>query len=137
MKYLIVEDICMVRKLLQKLLSPFGECLTVGNGREALIQFNHAWLNDKKFDAIFLDLMMPEINGEAVLKEIRDLEKKWGIDSKDQTKIIIVTALTDREHVIDAIKNECDAYITKPFDKEIIYQTMEKLGLMENESMDN
>ena len=77
MKFLIVEDICMVRKLLQKLLSPLGECVSAENGKEALIKFNHAWLNEERFDAIFLDLMMPEISGDQVLKEIREMEKNW------------------------------------------------------------
>ncbi len=130
MKFLIVEDICMVRKLLQKLLTPLGECVPVENGKEALIQFNHAWLNDERFDAIFLDLMMPEISGDQVLKEIREMEKKLGVDPDDQTKIVIVTALHDQQNVINAIKNECDAYITKPFDKKIIYETVKKIGLM-------
>ena len=54
-----------------------------------------------------------------------------GVDSNDQTKIVIVTALQDRDNVIDAIKNDSDAYITKPFDKKTIIETIEKLNLME------
>ncbi len=135
MKFLIVEDICMVRKLLQRLLTPLGECVSAENGKEALLLFNHAWLKEERFDAIFLDLMMPEVSGDQVLKEIRQMENKLGVDPDDQTKIVIVTALHDPQNVINAIKNECDAYITKPFDKKIIYETVNKLGLMEtNES---
>ena len=93
MRFLIVEDVCMVRKLLHRFLSPVGDCVIVENGKQALIQYNHAWLNDERFDAIFLDIMMPEISGDEVLREIRSIENKWEVAQENRTKIIIVSSL--------------------------------------------
>ena len=73
MNSLVVEDVCMMRKLLERLLSPYGKCDAVNDGREALIKFNQAWINDNRYDVIFLDLMLPEISGDKVLKDIRVL----------------------------------------------------------------
>lgn len=135
MKSLVVEDVCMMRKLLEKLLSPFGKCDSVENGREALIKFNHAWLNDEKYDVIFLDLMIPEITGDEVLKEIRVLENNLQSNKKNNVKIIICSALSDYENVMNVLNEECDAYISKPFDRNTIYETLEKLDLVNAEDV--
>lgn len=130
MKSLVVEDVCMMRKLLERLLSPYGKCDSVGDGREALIKFNQAWISEEKYDVIFLDLMLPEISGEVVLKDIRDLEEKMGISNKERVKIIICSALSDYKNVIKVLKNQCDAYISKPFDRMMIFKTLKKIKLV-------
>jgi two-component system, chemotaxis family, chemotaxis protein CheY len=130
MKTLVVEDVCMMRNLLKRLLSPYGKCDTVEDGREALIKFNQAWTSEDKYDVIFLDLMLPEISGDEVLKEIRDLENYMGVKSKEQVKIIICSALSDYENVIKVVKSQCDAYISKPFDKKTIFKTLKKVKLV-------
>ncbi len=130
MKSLVVEDVCMMRKLLEKLLSPYGKCDSAGDGREALIKFNQAWISEEKYDVIFLDLMLPEISGEVVLRDIRDLEEKMGVSKIKQVKIIICSALSDYESVIGVLKNHCDAYISKPFDRVVIDKTLKKIKLV-------
>jgi len=137
MRFLVVEDVCMVRKLLQKLLLPIADCVCVENGKEALIQYNHAMLSENRFDAIFLDIMMPEVSGDVVLKEIRAMEKKWEIEPENQTKIIVVSSLNDWNNVVSILKNHCDAYITKPFDRQTVFETLTHLGLYQPESVLN
>jgi two-component system, chemotaxis family, chemotaxis protein CheY len=135
MKTLAVEDVCMMRKLLEKLLSPFGACDSVENGTEALIKFSHTCLNEEKYDVIFLDLMLPEISGEDVLREIRDIENNLGIKKEERVKIIICSALSDYENVIKIVKKHCDAYISKPFYKQIIYKTLKQLKLIKSKEI--
>lgn len=135
MKSLVVEDVCMMRKLLEKLISPFGKVDSVANGREALIKFNHAWLNDQKYDVVFLDLMLPEIKGEEVLKEIRTLENKMHDNSNTKVKIIICSALSDYENVFTIVNEQCDAYISKPFERDTIYTTLKNLNLISEDEI--
>ena len=135
MKTLVVEDVCMMRKLLEKLLSPFGKCDSVENGREALIKFNQAWLSGEKYDAVFLDLMIPEISGEDVLKEIRNVETNMGVNLKENVKIIICSALSDSENVLKIVNKQCDAYLSKPFERHQIYETLNKLKLISSKEI--
>ena len=74
--------------------------------------------------------MLPEISGEKVLKDIRDLEEKMNIAKKERVKIIICSALNDYKHVMNVLKNECDAYISKPFDRMTIFETLKKINLV-------
>jgi CheY-like chemotaxis protein len=70
--------------------------------------------------------MLPEISGEKVLKDIRESEKKMGIGKKDRVKIIICSALSDFQNVMNVLKKECDAYISKQFDRMTIFNTLKK-----------
>ena len=62
-----------------------------------------------KFDIILLDLMMPNYNGWQALQAIRKQEKVGHIP------IIMLTAVSEEQKVISALKNGADDYITKPF----------------------
>lgn len=65
---LIIEDAALLRKLLQKMLRAKGyNTLEASNGREGL-----ETIGIYKPDCIVLDLLMPEMEGREVLKEMRD-----------------------------------------------------------------
>lgn len=58
-----------------------------------------------------LNLLIPKISGEDVLKEIRNVENIMGVDNKRGVKIIICSALSDSENELKIVKKQCDAYI--------------------------
>ncbi len=60
-------------------------------------------------DLLLLDLMMPVMDGFEVLKETKDLREK------SYFPIIVLSALTDRQSIIDALLLGADDYVTKPF----------------------
>ena len=60
---------------------------------------------------------MPVMDGHEALKEIRDMEKAWGINSSLGAKIFMTTALDHMQNVIQAFHGLCDAYLFKPIDK--------------------
>ena len=93
MKILIVEDDVQVMKLMKQWLTGYGECDSAGNGLEAIESFREAMESDLMYDLIFLDFLMPEMSGQKVLKEIRDIEKDRGIGAAERVKIIIITAM--------------------------------------------
>ena len=79
MRSLVVEDDFTSRFLLQTILSTYGECHGAVNGREALEAYKASKEKGEPFDLICLDIMMPEMDGQEVLKEIRDIEKEEGL----------------------------------------------------------
>jgi len=65
-----------------------------------------------KFNLVLLDVMLPNIDGFSIAREIRASEK--------QVPIIFITAKTLREDIVMGYKTGADDYITKPFDSEIL-----------------
>ncbi|MFP4382967.1 MAG: response regulator [Spirochaetia bacterium] len=135
MRFLIVEDDFGSRRLLQAFLKPYGACDVVVDGEEAIEAFRLAWEDNDPYDAIFLDIMMPKVDGQQALKEIRNIEEKIGLDSVDEVKIIMTTALEDPKNVVEAYhKGGATSYLVKPIDKEMIQKEMARLGFKKAEA---
>ena len=76
MRILIVEDDLASRKIMLKILSKYGECDVTVDGLEAVDAFMLAQKENKPYDLVCLDIMMPKLDGVNVLKVIRSLEDK-------------------------------------------------------------
>ncbi len=113
-KYLIVDDDPAGRRLLKHYLAPYGECHEAFDGPGAVQAFRRALEQGKPYDLICLDIMMPGADGHDVLRGIRQIEAEHGIFGSDATKVIMVTALNDPKHCIQAFGEGCESYITKP-----------------------
>jgi two-component system chemotaxis response regulator CheY len=116
MRTLIVEDDFTSRLLLQSFLSQYGECHIAVNGREAISAFRVAQESGKHYDLICMDIMMPEMDGQSAVKEIRAIEEAGGTFSTHGAKIIMTTALDDVKNVMQSFAALCDAYVFKPID---------------------
>jgi two-component system alkaline phosphatase synthesis response regulator PhoP len=102
-KVLIIEDEPTLARLVTYNLSQEGyETEVVGNGAEGL----HKAIHDQ-YAIIFLDLMLPGMNGFEVLQKLR----QNGV----RTPVIILTARNAEEEVVQGLKLGADDYITKPF----------------------
>ena len=129
MKILIVEDDFVSRKVLNKMLSSLGESDIAIDGNEALKAFENA-LNEKQpYDLVCLDIMLPEIDGHTVLKKIRELEERNGIGGLDGAKIIMTTAMGEKEHILKAFQSGCEGYLVKPIDRHMLLNKISELGL--------
>ena len=130
MKTLIVEDDFTSRLFLQKLVAEYGECHIGVNGREAVSAFRMALDNGQPYDLICMDIMMPEMDGQTALKEIRAMEEAQGIDSTHGTKIIMTTALGDIRNMATAYQALCDGYLVKPIAKAKLIGLLEELKIL-------
>ena len=130
MRTLIVEDDFTSRLLLQSFLSQYGECHIAVNGREAVEAFRAARENGQPYDLICMDIMMPEMDGQTAVKEIRALEEAGGTLSTDGTKIIMTTALDDVKSVVESFQALCDAYVFKPIDRGMLLGRIRELNLL-------
>lgn len=128
MKILVVEDDFASRLALQKLMTRFGEVHVAVNGKEAMVAYQAGQDERQPYDLICLDIMLPEMDGQEVLKEIRAIEASQRIAKR--TRIIMTTALDNKENVI-AAGPLCDAYIVKPINHKILFDRLKKLGLID------
>ena len=134
MRALIVDDDTIGRKMLAKFLSPYAECDLAGDGLEALNAFVLASTRKRAYDVVFLDIMMPVMDGHETLRMIRQLEDKYGIAEKNRAKVIMITGLTERDHIVRAAVDKCSAYLGKPIQKLQVLEKLKSLGLVTEDS---
>lgn len=130
MKILIAEDDMNSRRFISKYLSQYGECELAVDGMEALEAYLEAEKANQPFDAIFLDVMMPKVDGLKVLKAIRDFEVQRNLPEEKRVKIIMLTALADVEYVNQAFELGCAVYAAKPLDVSKLEDAMKQIGLL-------
>ncbi|QGY40727.1 response regulator [Pseudodesulfovibrio cashew] len=129
MRALIVEDEFLSRKILRSFLLPLFEIEVVVNGREAVEAFKLAHAENKPYDLILMDIMMPEVDGMEALARIRKMELEENL--RPRAKVIMTTALDDPQTVIKTFYDgEASAYIVKPVVKDKLYEELQKLGLL-------
>jgi len=101
-KILLVDDELSVQKLLAFPLRREGyDVVSAHDGQEALDR-----LNDTTFDLIVLDLMLPNVDGFEVCRQVR---------SRSSVPIIMLTAKTEEIDKVLGLELGADDYITKPF----------------------
>ncbi len=102
-KILIVEDDNDINALVKETLSKAGhECIQAYSGTEGLL-----YAKSEDFSLAILDLMLPGISGEELLKEIRKIKT---------IPVIIMSAKDSIDTKIELLDSGAEDYITKPFD---------------------
>ena len=131
MRALIVDDDLMSRIVLQKMLRDYMDCDVAVNGLEAVAAFETALLDKQPYDLVCMDIMMPEMDGQTALKEIRQKEKDLNIMPSHEAKIIMTTALDTPKAVIEAFYHGgCSTYLVKPIDKKKLVLALREAGLI-------
>ncbi len=128
MKILIVDDEMVNRNLLEILIQPYGKTDVAANGKEAYDAIISAHKQKDPFDVVFLDIMMPEMDGHEVLKNVREWEEENLEHGYSDMKIVMVSALGMKEHILASFKEGCEFYIIKPVSRERIDEVMADMG---------
>lgn len=113
---LAIDDSPHVRILMTKLLKRFGfqTVETAENGRIGLEKFDTF-----KPDAVFLDGIMPEMDGLTVLKALK---------ARNPRAIVVITSsLSEREKVLQFRESGADYYLMKPFEEQKLQETVQKV----------
>ena len=104
----MVEDDRNFGTVLKSYMEINGFTVTwVMDGKDALREFRNG-----EFDICILDVMLPNIDGFSIARDIREMDK--GIP------LIFLTAKTLKEDIMEGFNIGADDYITKPFDSEIL-----------------
>ncbi len=115
LKVLVVDDEEDIVEVIQDRLESYGfTVVTARTGLEALEK-----LSMEKFDGIFLDIKMPEMNGIEALEQIR----KKGL----KIPIIILTSSSTKEVAIEAMAKGANDFVLKPFEWEELKAKIEKV----------
>lgn len=103
---LLVEDTMTMRLLLADQVEQMGHKVTIArHGKEAL-----ALLENQNFDLILLDITMPELDGFAVLRILKN-DARW-----QQIPVLMISGLEEQEAVIRCIEMGADDFLHKPCD---------------------
>jgi len=114
-KILIADDIEANRAALHDLVVYLGHTpILAENGHLALEQ-----TRQHHPDIIFLDIIMPEMDGYTVLEQLKNDEALWHIP------VIIISAIDDMDSVVKCIKNGADDYLIKPFNQVLLKARIE------------
>ncbi len=129
MKILVVEDDFASRRMMQGLLAAYGEVDVAVDGGEAVDAFRLAWGDSRPYDIVFMDIMMPHVDGQEALKRIRAVEREMGIRTMDEVKVVMTTVMEDPQNVIEAFhEGGATAYLVKPINVEKLRSELDKLG---------
>lgn len=129
MKILIVEDEAVSRRIMQEYLAPFGECEIAVSGSEAIQAVRLSRQEGHPYDLVCLDIMMPDMDGLAVLREIRSTEAGLGIAGHEGVKVIMTTAVNKPRAIMRAFQEHCEACLVKPINKARLVEKLGDLGL--------
>lgn len=132
MKFLIIDDDSESCRLLEKRLEGYSADIYVSDGRSACNMFLNAHRKGAPFDVVFLDIVMPGVDGHEILARIRDWEKE-NLEPEQATKIVMVSAMKDTKNIFSSVKEGCDHYMTKPIRKQGVIDVMQKMGFAELE----
>lgn len=131
MRMLIVEDDPIAQKVMFKYLSPHGDCDIAVDGEEAIRAFRLAQTDQRPYDLILMDIMMPKVNGREALLQIREMEKNLGVMGSSEVKVIMTTALADPKTVVDSYyRSGATSYLVKPVEREKLLDELRNLKLI-------
>ena len=74
--------------------------------------------------------MMPNMDGQQALKRIRDIEFKRGIMPGKGARIVMVSALSDNDNILQSFVSLSDGYLIKPYSKEDLLNKLKELRLI-------
>lgn len=113
-KILIVDDSAFMRTVLKNILVKAGwdDLIEAKDGKEALEKFK-----TENPDVILLDIIMPELDGLGVLRELRF----------KKVKVIVISAVGQEKMISEAKELGADDFIVKPFEAENVIKSVKKV----------
>lgn len=114
-KVLIVDDNDLMRTLLRGILRS-ESCHVIGEAKNGLVALN---LIDKTMpDVVFLDVLMPEMDGLEVLQNIKE--------KYPHIRVIMITGSPSVDNVQESIQGGASGFIVKPFNTAKVLETLQK-----------
>ncbi len=116
-RLLVVDDALFMRKLIRGVAAEAGWDVVgeAGNGAEAVMLYQQ-----HQPDLVTMDLVMPVMGGLEALRQIRALDP--------QAKVVVVTALDQKQALMDSIRDGAIDFIVKPFERQRVLNLLAKLG---------
>lgn len=114
MNFLVVDDDERVAQLLSKKLAPYGACRIATDGERALSLFAEQYDNGEPFQAVFMDIKMPGMDGHEVVRRMREIESERRNDLLESFKLVMISAFSDTKNVCKSFfGGQADAFVAK------------------------
>jgi two-component system chemotaxis response regulator CheY len=127
-KILIVDDEEMGRTVMEEMFNRYGRFASVATGKDAVRVYEKELEKDKGFDLVLLDISLDDINGLEVLNQIKAIESSKEKEPEKKTVVVMVTAHSEKDLVIDCIRAGCKGYLIKPLKQEVVDKKLLELG---------
>src|SRR5262245_51829629 len=116
-RLLVVDDSLFMRKLISEVATEAGWQVAgeAANGQEAVQLYDSL-----RPDLVTMDLVMPQMTGLEALREIRSHDP--------QARVIVITAVDQKQALMDSIHHGAIDFIVKPFDRDRVLGLLRKLG---------
>ena len=118
MKILIVDDFSTMRRIIRNILKQL-EFINVEEAEDGSVALEK--LKDADYDLLITDWNMPNMTGLDLLKEVRANEKLKDL------KVLLVTAVAEKENIIQAAQAGANEYVVKPFTADVLGQKINKI----------
>ena len=131
MRVLVVDDDLASRHILAAHLAGVAECTMCASGPEAVDAVKEAIATAAPYDVVFLDIIMPHMDGHETLARIRRVEQTTGLPPENQARVVMVTSMDDEANTMTALfDGQVSAYLVKPPNKQELLGKLELLGLL-------
>ena len=133
MNILLVEDVEISRMITENILRQFSEITFIDNaknGFEAIKKTLDLYKKGKKYDVIFMDIIMPITSGYQALESIRKYEKDNYIEENNRSKIVILSSLNTKEEIETGLRMGADKVFIKPINYEDIKSLFEEWNMI-------
>lgn len=115
-KALICDDSMLVRKKLKELLEELEcEVAEAANGEQAVTIFQ-----EKNPNIIFMDIVMPQVDGLTALKKIRELDPA--------ARIVMLSSVGTSGNLLEALKLGASDFLQKPYTREQIIKVLQTVN---------
>jgi two-component system chemotaxis response regulator CheY len=116
-RLLVVDDALFMRKMISGVAAEAGWEVVgeAANGLEAVALYDRL-----RPDLVTMDLVMPEMGGLEALRQIRAEDP--------QARVVVVTALDQKQALMDSIREGAIDFIVKPFERQRVLNLLAKLG---------
>ena len=112
-KVLIVDDAYFVRLKLRHIIEPYqAEILEAENGLEAIKLYQQ-----DKPDIVFLDVIMPELDGLSTLKRLKEID--------NEVKVVMITSVGDQQTLLSALESGALHFLIKPFEEDKVIELLQ------------
>ena len=131
LRCLLVDDDDFSREMLALQLEPYAVCDMAVDGNEAVEKFRQSIADANPYNAIFLDILMPGLDGHGAAKAIRHIEAEHGIPVEKGISIIVLSSLSAPQDVIQAyVSAQSAAHLFKPLNPLKLLKILRKLELI-------
>jgi len=133
LRVLLVDDSASVLRMTRMMLQRLGCVVDIAyNGSESLQMTLLQWDNGTPYDVVLTDIQMPVMNGFEYCRELRDLEKRFCVESSvaRHQMVIGASANSDDDTATSAISAGIDAFLPKPYSSQLFLDLVHRLTKM-------